>query len=190
MDTVAIRVRPEPALAVVVPAVGAKAGLRRRDGPQHPVGHKALMRWALAAVLALWLPPASAATLDIQVYDAFGASYRTTRIGEQLGAIYNISFEPRLVLILGPSLSDERVRRQERIAAGIDPDEHGILFAVGTPDEQTYGRGFSLAPNTAAGLLPSVNAFRVIVLGASGQVLLDVDEVVPRERLVELSQGS
>lgn len=159
----------------------AAPGARRRA--------RALAAWTLAAALSPWAAPAGAATLDIRIYDAFGVSYRTTRIGEQLGAIYNISFDPRLVLILGPELGDERVRRQERIAAGIDPDAHGILFAVGTPAQQTYGKGFSLAPNTAARLLPSADAFRVIVLGATGQVLLDVDRVVPRERLLGLSQG-
>jgi len=148
------------------------------------------MRWALGGVLALWTLAASAAVIDIKIYDAFGAAYQTTRIGEQLGAIYNISFDPTMVLILGPSLSDPRVVKQEKIAADIDPDRYGILFAIGTPAQQTYGKGFSIAPNTAAKLLPSPNGFRVLVLGAKGQVLLDTRDIVTRKQLIGISPGS
>lgn len=145
------------------------------------------MRWILGTALALLATTAGAATVDVKIYDAFGAAYQTTNIGERLGAIYNISFDPTMVLILGPGLQDERVRQQEKIVADIDPDKHGILFAIGTPRQQTYGKGFSLAPNTAAELMPSADAFRVLVLGPRGTVLLDTDQLVSRERLIELS---
>lgn len=148
------------------------------------------MRGILGTALALFATVADAAVIDVKIYDAFGAAYQTTNIGERLGAIYNISFDPTMVLILGPSLEHELVREQERIAAGIDPDEHGILFAIGTPNQQTYGKGFSLAPNTAAELMASPDSFRVLVLGPEGTVLLDTDRVVSRERLIELSPSS
>lgn len=144
------------------------------------------MRGLLGFALALAAAPVGAATLDVKVHNAFGASYSTTEIGHQLGALYNISFDPTLVLILGPALDHEDVRRQQDIVADIDPDEHGILFAIGTP-RQSYSRGYSVTPNTAAELLPSPDAFRVLVLGASGEVLLDADEVIPRERLIAAS---
>ena len=148
------------------------------------------MRWILGTALALSTTIASAAVVDVKIYDAFGAAYQTTSIGERLGAIYNIAFDPTMVLILGPALEDERVREQQKIVAGIDPDEHGILFAIGTPRQQTYGKGFSLAPNTAAELLPAEDAFRVLVLGADGTVLLDTNGVVGRDRLIGISPSS
>jgi len=147
------------------------------------------MRWLFAFALALTTTTASAAVIDVKIYDAFGASYDTTHIAEQLGALYNISFDPTLVLILGPSLQDDRLREQHKIVAGIDPDEHGILFAIGTP-QQTFSRGFSVTPNTAAELLDQKPGdFRVIVLGTRGRVLLDTQQVVPRERLLEIAPG-
>lgn len=147
------------------------------------------MKRACALALALWTTSVVAATVDVKVYDAFGQSYRTVDIGEQLGAIYNISFDPTLVLVLGPSLSDERVEKQERIVSGINPAEYGILLAIGTPTE-SYSRGFSVAPNTATSLMPSQDAFRVIVLGADGTVLQESSKVLSRERLIELSPAS
>ena len=146
------------------------------------------MKRVYAIALALWTMTASAAVLDIKVYDAFGQSYRTTNIGESLGAIYNISFDPTLVLILGPALNDERVKQQERIVAELDPEQYGILFAIGTPT-QAYSRGFSVTPNQAGKLLAADNAFRTIVLGPDGTVLADSSQVIPRDRLLALAPG-
>lgn len=145
------------------------------------------MRWLLAMAMALVTASASAATVDVEIHDAFGGSYSTTNIGERLGAIYDIQFDPVLVLTLGPSQDDARVKKQAQIVNGIDPEEYGVLLAIGTPTQQTYGKGFSLTPNTAAELLPAEDAFRVIVLGAGGEVLLDSREVVSRERLLTFS---
>ena len=144
------------------------------------------MRSVLVLALCLWTGIASAATIDIKVYDAFGSAYSTTQIGEQLGALYNLDFNASMVLVLGPDLTDERVTAQEDILAAIDPSEHGILFAIGTPG-QTYTRGFNVAPNTAADLLPDPGAFRVLFLGPTGEVLFDADEVVAREQLIEIA---
>ncbi len=148
------------------------------------------MRWVIGLALALAAASASAATIDIKIHDAFGGSYRTTNMAERLGAIYDIQFDPVLVLTLGPSEDDERVKEQAQIVNRIDPDEHGVLLAVGTPTQQTYGKGFSVTPNTAIELLPSEDAFRVIVVGAGGEVLLDTDEVVSRDRLLQFSPDS
>ena len=145
------------------------------------------MRWILVLLVMVWTTVAAAQPIDIKIYDAFGVAYQTTNIGERLGAIYNISFDPTMVLILGPSLQDQRVRRQRDIVAELDPDEYGILFAIGTPKEQTYGKGFSLAPNTAASLLPSADAFRVLVIGPAGTILEDTTAVLDRETLIQLS---
>jgi len=148
------------------------------------------MRWFLGMALAFAAASASAATIDVKIHDAFGGSYRTTNMAERLGAIYDIQFDPVLVLTLGPSEDDARVKEQAQIVNGIDPDEHGILLAVGTPTQRTYGKGFSVTPNTAIELLPSKDAFRVIVVGAGGEVLLDTNEVVSRERLLQFSPNS
>lgn len=142
--------------------------------------------WAIA--LAFWAATASAEVIDVKLYDAFGQSYQSVNIGESLAAIYNISFDPTMVIILGPSLGDERVKQQEKIAADIDPEQHGVLFAIGTPGE-TYSRGFSLAPNTAARLMPAPDAFRVLVLGPNGNVLARSSSVLSRARLLELAPG-
>jgi len=145
-------------------------------------------RWCPALLLLLWSGLAQAAVIDVKVYDAFGSAYPTTRIGEQLGSLYNLDFRTTMVLVLGPALSDERIRKQEEILTGIDPAEHGILFAVGTPTE-TYTRGFSITPNAAAGLLPSADAFRVFVLDPSGRILHQSSTVMPREELLRIAPG-
>ncbi|MFW5970129.1 MAG: hypothetical protein ACOCP9_05775 [Halofilum sp. (in: g-proteobacteria)] len=142
--------------------------------------------WVL--LIAFWATAASAEVLEIKIYDAFGQSYQSVNIGESLASKYNISFDPTMVIILGPSLADERVQEQEEIVADIDPDEHGVLFAIGTPSE-TYDRGFSLAPNTAAELMPDADVFRVLVLGAEGTVLSRSGSVMPRERLLSIASG-
>ena len=139
---------------------------------------------ALALLLSSGL--ASAAVVDVKVFDAFGASYSTTRIGEQLGSLYNLEFDATLVLILGPNLSDERVQQQQDIAAALDPSEHGILYAIGTPT-QTYMRGFNITPNDAASLLPGPDSFRVLVLGPSGRVLYESREVISRQLLIRIA---
>lgn len=144
-------------------------------------------RW-LGAALVLAATTAGAATIDVKVYDAFGAAYPTSRIGEQLGSLYDLDFEITLVLILGPDLSDPRVSRQHAIVSELDPGEHGILFAIGTPTE-TWTRGFSIAPNDAARLLSDPEGFRVLVLGPNGQVLHESSEVVDRERLLQIAPG-
>lgn len=144
-------------------------------------------RWFAAALLLVG-SAAGAASIDVKVYDAFGAAYPSSRIGEQLGSLYDLEFEITLVLILGPDLADPRVTQQQEIAADLDPAEHGVLFAIGTPAE-TYGRGFSIAPNDAARLLPGPEGFRVLVLGPEGQVLHESSEVVGRERLLEIAPG-
>ncbi len=144
------------------------------------------MKRVWVVLIALWATAASAQVLDIKIYDAFGQSYQSVNIGARLASIYNISFDPTMVIILGPALADERVREQEKIAADIDPEAHGILFAIGTPSE-TYRRGFSLAPNTAAELLPDPQAFRVMVLGADGTVLSRSGSVMSRERLLSIA---
>jgi len=144
--------------------------------------------WRPALFLLLWSGLVQAAVIDVKVYDAFGSAYPTTQIGEQLGALYNLEFETTMVLILGPDLSDERLLQQEDIISAIDPAEHGILFAIGTPTE-TYTRGFSITPNAAARLLPSADAFRVLVLGPSGRVLYQSDSVIPRDRLLQIAPG-
>lgn len=144
------------------------------------------MKRLWVVLMALWATTASAEVVDIKIYDAFGQSYQSVNIGARLASIYNISFDPTMVIILGPTLADERVQKQEKIAAGIDPEEHGILFAIGTPTE-TYSRGFSLAPNTAASLMPDPESFRVLVLGANGTVLSRSGSVMSRERLVSIA---
>jgi hypothetical protein len=144
------------------------------------------MKRLWVVLMALWATVASAEVVDIKIYDAFGQSYQSVNIGDRLAAIYNISFDPTMVVILGPALADERVREQEKIAAAIDPEEHGILFAIGTPTE-TYSRGFSLAPNTAASLMPDPKAFRVLVLSANGTVLSRSGSVMSRERLLSIA---
>lgn len=146
-------------------------------------------RCIAALLLALWSGSAVAATIDVKVYDAFGAAYPSTRIGEELGALYNLGFKTTLVLILGPNLEDERVNRQKEIVDDIDPNRHGILFAIGTPVE-TYTRGFSITPNDAAELLPARDSFRVLVLGPAGRVLHESSEVIPREQLIRIAPGS
>lgn len=146
------------------------------------------MKRLWVVLVALWATTASAEVVDIKIYDAFGQSYQSVNIADRLASIYNISFDPTMVIILGPTLADERVREQEKIAADIDPEEHGILFAIGTPSE-TYSRGFSLAPNTAAGLMPGPEAFRVLVLGAEGKVLSRSGSVISRERLLSIAAG-
>ena len=144
------------------------------------------MKRLWVVLMALWATTANAEVVDIKIYDAFGQSYQSVNIGARLASIYNISFDPTMVIILGPTLADERVQKQEKIAAGIDPEEHGILFAIGTPTE-TYSRGFSLAPNTAASLMPDPESFRVLVLGANGTVLSRSGSVMSRERLVSIA---
>lgn len=143
-------------------------------------------RWLAGLVLTLWTGLASAAVIDVKVYDAFGAGYSTTEIGEQLGSLYNLEVETTMVLIVGPSLDDERLLEQEAIVAAIAPAEYGILYAVGTPT-QTYTRGFSITPNAAAGLLPSNDAFLVLVLGPAGRVLYRSDSVVSRDKLLQIA---
>ena len=147
-----------------------------------------MKRWWLM-LLMFWVTTAAAEVVDVKVYDAFGQSYKTINIGQSLASQYNLSFDPTLVLVLGPNLKDDRVRQQEKILADIDPEKHGILFAIGTPTE-TYSRGFNLAPNTAADLMPSKDAFRVIVLGPGGTVINRSDSVVARERLLSIAPGS
>ncbi|GEM_PF-2080632 len=144
------------------------------------------MKRLWVVLLALWATTASAEVVDIKIYDAFGQSYQSVNIGDRLALIYNISFDPTMVIILGPTLADERLQEQQKIAAGIDPEEHGILFAIGTP-VGSYDRGFNLAPNTAAELLPDPDAFRVLVLGANGTVLSRSASVMPRERLLSIA---
>lgn len=140
-----------------------------------------------ALALLLWSSLAGAAVVELRVFDAFGSSYSTTRMGEQLGSLYDLDFEARMVLILGPNLSDQRVQEQEDIVATIDPSEHGILYAIGTPT-QTYMRGFNITPNDAASLLPGPDSFRVLVLGPTGRVLYESDQVVSRETLVQVAR--
>lgn len=142
-------------------------------------------KWFTTLVLALCSLPAAAATIEVKVYDAFGSSYSSTRIGEELGALYNLDFRANLVLILGPNLQDERLNRQKDIVDAIDPAEHGILFAIGTP-VATYTRGFSITPNSAAELLPNAEAFRVLVLGPTGEILHESTDVIPREQLLQI----
>lgn len=144
------------------------------------------MKRLCVVLMALWATTASAEVIDIKIYDAFGQSYQSVNIGERLASLYNISFDPTMVIILGPTLADERIREQEKIAAGIDPEEHGILFAIGTP-VGTYERGFNLAPNTAAELLPDPDTFRVLVLGAEGTVLSRSGSVMSGERLLSIA---
>lgn len=146
------------------------------------------MKRLWVVLMALWATTASAEVLDIKIYDAFGQSYQSVNIGARLASIYNISFEPTMVIILGPSLADARVQKQEEIAANIDPEAHGILFAIGTPSG-SYSRGFSLAPNTAARLLPDPDAFRVLVLSANGTVLSRSGSVMSRERLLAIANS-
>ncbi len=142
-----------------------------------------------ALALAMWSGLAVAATIDVKVYDAFGSSYASTRIGEELGALYNLDFDTTLVLILGPDLQDERLNRQKNIVDELDPGEHGILFAIGTP-VATYTRGFNISPNAAAELLPTADAFRVLVLGPTGEVLHESTDVIPREQLIRIAPGN
>lgn len=142
-------------------------------------------RWITALTLALCSLPLAAATIEVKVYDAFGSSYSSTRIGEELGALYNLDFRAHLVLILGPNLQDERLNRQKNIFDTIDPAEHGILFAIGTP-VATYTRGFSITPNAAAELLPTAEAFRVLILGPTGEILHESTDVISRERLLQI----
>lgn len=151
-------------------------------------GRGITMKRLWVVLMAFWATAASAEVVDIKIYDAFGQSYQSVNIGERLASIYNISFDPTMVIILGPTLADERVQQQESVVAGIDPEEHGLLFAIGTP-VGTYDRGFSLAPNTAAELMPSPDAFEVLILGADGTVIARSDDVVPRDRLIAIAQG-
>lgn len=166
-----------------VPATHPNAGQRRAPNPGRYAGLRA--GW-LGAALLLAATMSGAATIDVKVYDAFGAAYPTSRIGEQLGSLYDLDFEVTLVLILGPDLDDPRVSRQQAVVSELDPGEHGILFAIGTPTE-TWTRGFSVAPNDAARLLSDPEGFRVLVLGPNGEVLYQASEVVERERLLQIA---
>lgn len=141
------------------------------------------MRWLAACLFALWSASALGNTINVQIYDSIGASYSTATIGAELGAAYAIDFEPVMVLILGPSLEDERVAEQRRIVRELDPDETGVLYAIGTAGGGNY-RGYSLTTNTAAELLPDAEGFRVLVLDGSGEIRLDSDSVLGADELV------
>lgn len=142
------------------------------------------MRWLAGCIVALLASAAHADTVDVRVYDSFGASYSSLSIGEELGALYNIGFDPVLVIILAADPNDERLREQRTIARALDPEETGVLYAVGTP-EGASSRGFTLSGNAAADLLAgSGGDFRVIVLNAVGEVLIDTDSIVEADELV------
>lgn len=147
------------------------------------------MRLLIGCVLVLWSGVGMTQAVDFRIHDSFGASYSAANIGEDLGALYNISFEPVMVIILGPESGDPRVAEQQRIARGLDPEETGVLYAVGTPDGGT-GRGYSVSANTAADLLPRPEAFRVLVIDATGGILVDAESVLTTEEILAVAPGS
>jgi hypothetical protein len=141
------------------------------------------MRWLAALVLASWSVASLAQTIDVRVYDAFGGSYDSTSIGEDLGAVYNIGFDPVLVIILAGDMSDERLAEQRRIVRTLDPDETGVLYALGTPMGAT-SRGYTVSANSAAELLPEPDGFRVLVLNSVGAVRIDSTSVLDAEAII------
>jgi len=141
------------------------------------------MRLLLGCVLTLFAGLALAQSLDIRIHDSFGGSYSSANIGEELGALYNIGFDPIMVVIIGPEANDERLQEQRRIAHALDPEETGVLYAIGTPLGGA-SHGYSITGNTARELLPSPGGFRVIVLNANGRILIDSDEVLSAEELL------
>lgn len=147
------------------------------------------MRLLIGCVLACWAGSALAQSVDFRIYDSFGASYSAASIGEDLGALYNIGFDPVMVVIVGPGIDDERVSEQRTIARGLDPDETGVLYAIGTPSGGA-GRGYSINANTAAELLPAADAFRVLVIDAVGDILIDSDSVLSAEEILAVTPNS
>lgn len=144
------------------------------------------MRWLAGSLLACWAAVAPAQTLDIRIHDSFGASYASSSIGDDLGALYNIGFDPVMVIVLASDPADDRLQEQRRILRGFDPDETGILYALGIPEGVTT-RGYSVSGNTAAELLPGPDSFRVLVLNARGEIRLDSSAVVAAEDLLAVA---
>lgn len=141
------------------------------------------MRWLAGCFIALLASTVHAQTIDVRIHDSFGASYSSTSIGDELGAVYNIGFDPILVIILAADPGDERLREQRTIARSLAPEETGVLYAVGTP-EGASSRGFTVSGNTAAELLEDSDGFRVIVLDAVGEVRVDTQSILDAEAIV------
>lgn len=146
------------------------------------------MRLLAAFVLFLWSVASVAQTIDVRVHDAFGASYNSTSIGEDLGALYNIDFDPVLVIILAGDATDERLVEQRAIVRALDPRETGVLYALGTPLGAS-SRGYTVSANSAAELLPQPDGFRVLVLDSVGRIQVDSDSVISAETIIGIAPG-
>lgn len=141
------------------------------------------MRWLAGCLLAGWAGFALAGSINVQLYDSFDRSYSTTMIGDELGAAYAIGFDPIMVLILGPSLDDERVAEQREIARELDPEETGVLYAIGTSEGDSY-TGYRLTAGATSELLDDGDAFRVLVLDANGEIRVDAASPLGADELI------
>lgn len=126
---------------------------------------------------------AQADTIDVRIHDRYGASYSSTSIGSDLASIYNIDFDPVLVIVLATTSENERFREQVEILRDLDPEQTGIIYAVGTPGGLS-ARAYKVTPTRAAQLLGADRGFRALVLDDVGRIQRDSETVLTADDLV------
>lgn len=145
------------------------------------------MRWFFGVMLVCLVGAAQADTqtdtIDVRLHDRYGASYSSTSIGSDLASIYNIDFDPVLVIVLATTSENARFQEQVEILRDLDPEETGIIYAVGTPGGLS-ARSYKVTPNRAAQLLGAERGFRVLVLDEVGRVQRDSETVLSADDLV------
>lgn len=141
------------------------------------------MRWFFGVMLVCLVGVAKADTIDVRIHDRYGASYSSTSIGSDLASIYNIDFDPVLVLVLASTSENARFQEQVEILRDLDPEETGVMYAVGTPGGVS-ARTYKVTPNQATQLLGADRNFRVLVLDEVGQVQRDSETVLTADDLV------
>jgi len=145
-----------------------------------------MKKLSLIIFILLFSVIANAEILDFEFMDSSGRSFRTTKLLAQFEQRNNYRYENiSIVLMVTPSLKDQKYLKQNEILDGMDHAEAEklqLMYVISCWIEE-YKAGYHTSIKTAKSLAEANNSFRIIIMDVNGKVFFKSDKPISAEML-------
>jgi hypothetical protein len=116
-------------------------------------------------------------TQGFDFYDSAGNKYNSKSLKSDFSKVYPANFSPNIVLILTPSIDNEKYNEQMNNLNNIkDLEEKSIIFVTASLD-QKYSSGYHTDKKTTLSLFENKpRDFRIILVSDKGQFISETSE--------------
>ncbi len=141
------------------------------------------LRVSLALFGTVLIGGAPAATLDFTFRDANGSIYRSTQLAADIERNIHVRPpSPRALVVHAVSREDPRLRKQEKLLAGLDWENLQLLLVISL-EKGAALNGYSTDAANSKQLAAVLGSFGVALLDASGVILLRSTQPVGPEQV-------